>query len=284
MKKIYIGLDIGGTKTMAAATDEQGNELQRLRADTPEDFDTGLQLLHSLITELSAGGELLGIGAACGGPLNPTTGEVSPLHQPEWRSVPLKSIMESRWSCRFAVDVDTNVAALGEYHLGGYSERTFLYITLSTGMGGGFLIDGKIYQGKGHPEIGHQSVDFRLRHPERVICDCGAGACLEALVSGSGIRRIYLKPAEELTRFEWDEVAYNFGQGLRNIAALLSPELIVLGGGVAVGGGSDFLNAAAEYMRDGLKIVAVPKIKLSRFGYDTALRGACWLARNSALS
>ena len=284
MNKIFVGLDIGGTKIMAAATDDQGNELRRLRVDTPEDLDSGLQTLHSLISELAADGELQGIGAACGGPLDSITGVVSPLHQPEWRSVPLKNIIESRWNCRFAVDVDTNVAAVGEYNLGRYAERTFLYITLSTGMGGGFLIDGKIYQGKGHPEIAHQSVNFRSQHPERAICECGAGACLEALVSGNGIRRMYLRAAEDLSRFEWDEVAYNFGQGLRNIAALLSPDVIVLGGGVAVGGGQAFVNAATEYMRDGLKIVAIPKLRLSKFGYDTALLGACWLARSLAKS
>ena len=280
MRKIFVGLDIGGTKIMAAATDDQGNELRRLRVDTPADLDCGLLNIHSLISELVKAGQVQGIGAACGGPLEAATGIVSPLHQPEWRSVPLKKIIENRWNCRFAVDVDTNVAAVGEYQLGSYTERTFLYITLSTGMGGGFLIDGKIYHGKGHPEIGHQVVNLRSRHPERAVCECGGGACLEALVSGNGIRRMYLKSAEQLNSSEWDEVAFNFGQGLRNIATVLSPELIVLGGGVAVGGGQEFLSAVTEYMRDGLKIVAVPKVRLSKYGYDTALLGACWLARN----
>lgn len=282
MENIYIGLDIGGTKILAAAVDEAGKELGRMRADTPSELSAGLELLHKMIAGLAAENKIMGIGATCGGPLDAVSGVVSPLHQPNWRNIPLKAIMEQRWQCQFQVDVDTNVAALGEYHLGGYGERTFLYVTLSTGMGGGFLLDGKIYHGKGHPEVGHQMINFRSCHPDRAVCECGAGACLEALVSGNGIQQMYSKPAEQLTRQEWDEVAYNLGQGLRNIAAILSPEIIVLGGGVAVGGGKAFIAAAAEYMCRGLKIVLAPKVSLSRFGYDTALLGACYLARVGA--
>ena len=279
MQKIYIGLDIGGTKIMAAATDMDGNEIARLRADTPYALQSGLDCINRLIAKLSAGNKLLAIGSTCGGPLDAVSGIVSPLHQPKWHQVPLKSIIEERWRCPFSVDVDTNVGALGEYHFGGYTERRFVYITISTGMGGGILLDGNIYSGAGHPEVGHQMIYPRCSHPERIICDCGAGACLEALISGSGIRRIYGKPAEQLEPAEWDEIAYNLGQGLRNIVSILSPEIIVLGGVVAVGGGEAFVECAARYMSECLKIVAIPRVQLSRLGYDTALRGACWLAK-----
>ena len=130
------------------------------------------------------------------------------MHQPAWRGVGLKTIMEERWGCGFGVDVDTNVAAVGEYAFGGRRVGRMLYLTLSTGMGGGFLVDGKIYRGAdgGHPEVAHQGVNFRCSFPERVACECGAGDCLEALVSGNGIRRVYGKAAEEQSEGEWDEV------------------------------------------------------------------------------
>ena len=275
---VYIGLDIGGTKIMAASTDKNGNFLKRVKVDTPKSYDEGIELLHKLITEVSDGIHILGIGAAAGGPLDSGKGIISPLHQEEWRNVPIKEIMEEYWHCPFYVDVDTNVAALGEYYLGGYKEKFFLYITLSTGMGGGYLIDGKVYQGLSHPEVAHQCVDHHCSHPERIKCECGGGTCLEALVSGNGIRRIYRKNAEALLVHEWKEVAYNLGMGLRNIAAILSPEIIVFGGGIAIGRGQVLLDLTEKYMKTGLKIVSDPKLKLSCLGYDTALRGACFIA------
>ena len=104
---------------------------------------------------------------------------MSPLHQPQWRDVPLKALMAERWQCPFHVDVDTNVAALGEYHFGPRQVPRLLYLTLSTGMGGGFLVDGHIYRGAGgaHPEIGHQAVPYRLDRPVPT-CECGAPDCL----------------------------------------------------------------------------------------------------------
>jgi predicted NBD/HSP70 family sugar kinase len=224
--------------------------------------------------------EILGMGAAIGGPLDWEQGIVSPLHQPTWRNIPLKEIMEARWNCPFQVDVDTNVAAIGEYRWGALSAERFLYLTLSTGMGGGFLIDGKIYRGQGgaHPEAAHQSINFCCSNPSAVQCECGAPDCLEALVSGNGIRRIYGKPAERLNSEEWEEVAYNLGQGLRNMAVLYAPDVIRIGGGVAVGGGERFISVAREVMEQHLRLVPAPQVELSRLGYDTALRGAIAMA------
>ncbi len=282
--EIYIGLDIGGTKIMVGATDPNGKELSRINVSTPQSLNEGLELLHKLIEKVSKKNSILGIGAAIGGPLDSEKGIVSPLHQEEWRNIPLKELMEKKWNCPFYVDVDTNVAALGEYHLGKYKEKYFLYITLSTGMGGGFLINGKIYHGLSHPEIGHQRISYHCSHPERVQCECGGGSCLEALVSGNGIRRIYHKNAENLDRHEWKEVAYNLGMGLRNITTILSPEIIVFGGGVALGGGEYLMEYASKYMLTGLKLVKPPVLKLSCLGYDTALNGAYFIATGKHLA
>jgi predicted NBD/HSP70 family sugar kinase len=278
---ILIGLDIGGTKLMAAAADAEGQLLRRARSATPLDLDAGLATLDAMVAEVAHGQSVAAIGAAIGGPIDVQRGVVSPLHQPQWRAVPLKAIMEQRWGCPFFVDVDTNVAALGEYALGGAPVARLLYLTLSTGMGGGFVVDGRIYRGArgGHPEVGHQSINFHCAHPERVACECGAPDCLEALVSGNAIRRIYGVPAEDLPAEAWAEVAYNLGQGLRNLATIYLPDTIVLGGGVAVGGGDALLKQARRVMADHLRLVPPPALRLSRLGYDTALLGAVELAR-----
>ncbi len=197
---VLVGLDIGGTKIMVASADRQGNILRRARTATSTRLEEDLININNMIAQVAGEDQITGMGAAIGGPLDWERGIVSPLHQPDWRNVPLKALMEEKWGCPFRVDVDTNVAAVGEYRWGGVSAKRFLYLTLSTGMGGGFLVDGKIYRGGNgvHPEVGHQSIHFRCTNPSAVQCECGAPDCLEALVSGNGIRRIYGKPAEEV--------------------------------------------------------------------------------------
>lgn len=277
---VLIGLDIGGTKIMVASADLDGNILRRVRRATSTTLESDLANINSMIAEVATGDKIMGMGAAIGGPLDWEQGIVSPLHQPAWRNVPLKALMEAKWGCPFQVDVDTNVAALGEYRWGDISAGCFLYLTISTGMGGGFLTDGRIYRGKdgAHPEVGHQSIHFRCINPQAVQCECGVPDCLEALVSGNAIRRIYGKPAEDLDPDEWQEVAYNLGQGLRNMAVLYAPDVIRIGGGVAVGGGDAFINTARRVMEEHLRLVPSPRVDLSRLGYDTALRGAIALA------
>ena len=277
---VYVGLDIGGTKLLVAAADARGGILAQTHAPTPLELDAGLERLQTMIAEVARGRRIAGLGAAIGGPLDWRTGVVSPLHQPRWRGVPLKAIMETRWGCPLHVDVDTNVAALGEYYFGGNRAPRLLYLTVSTGMGGGFLVDGAVYRGMqgGHPEVAHQAVPFRCAHPERVHCECGAPDCLEALVSGNAIRRIYGRPAEQLDEAEWDEVAWNLGQGLRNLAAIYLPDAIVLGGGVACGRGEPLLARVRELFATHLRLVPAPVLSLSSLGYHTALLGAIAVA------
>jgi predicted NBD/HSP70 family sugar kinase len=280
MSGIFIGLDIGGTKMIAASADETGRILKRERAATPLPLDEGLALLDRMIAAVSEGAPIAGMGAAAGGPLDWETGVVSPLHQPEWRDIPLKALMEAKYHCRFRVDVDTNVAALAEHHHAARRVSKLLYITLSTGMGGGLVVDGEIYRGMNgaHPEVGHQAVPYRAAGGRTVACPCGSDGCLEALVSGGGIRRLYRKPAEELTAPEWEEVAWNLGQGLRNLALIYLPDVIVLGGGVAFGAREELVNPAIQVMREHLKIVPHPAVHVSEMGENNVLAGAILLA------
>jgi predicted NBD/HSP70 family sugar kinase len=284
MKRVLLGLDIGGTKFMVASADPETLKIQHtVKELTPHGLDEGLALLHDMIGRVTQDAQILAIGAAVGGPLDWRTGVVSPVHQPEWRDVPLGKIMTARWHAPFRCDVDTNVAALGEYHLGGYTDSRLLYITISTGMGGGFIVDGQVYRGGfggAHPEVGHQAIPFRCSHPERVQCDCGLHDCLEGLICGSAIRRIYGKPAEKLDPAEWDEVAWNLGMGLRNMAAMLAPDVIVIGGGLSQQG-ERLLGPARKVMTDHLRIVPPPRVQVSKLGYDTALMGTLVLARET---
>jgi len=280
---VLIGLDIGGTKILAACFDASGRMEEPLRVQTPADLDQGLSLLKDLIQRASKGRPITGIGASIGGPLDYLRGIVSPLHQPQWRTVPLKDIMEKSFGCPFSVDVDTNVAALGEYAFGGDRMARLFYLTVSTGVGGSMLIDGEIYRGANgiHPEPGHQSIPFVCNGRKEIRCFCGANGCLESLVSGRAIREIYSKPAEELNGAEWNEVGHNLGQGLRNIAVLFAPEVIVLGGGVVLGGREKILEPAVNILCENLRLVSLPQVRISTLGHEALLRGAFVLARNT---
>lgn len=278
--EIVIGIDFGGTKIMTAAADLNGKILRRLRADTPANFEDGLEYFKSAVRELSAGDTLRAIGMAAGGPLDYQRGEISPLHCPDWRQVPIKSLLEKEFAVPFGVDVDTNLAALAEYEYGGNRCSRLLYLTLSTGLGGGFIIDGEIFRGSAgvHPEVGHQSVPIKLTKPVEIVCACGAPNCLEAVVSGTAIRKIYGKEARDLSGDEWAEVGYNLGQGLRNLAVIYAPDLIVLGGGAAIGGAEPLLAACRAVLEKEVRIIPAPEITISSLGYDSTLYGAITLA------
>jgi predicted NBD/HSP70 family sugar kinase len=279
---MYIALDIGGTKWIAASANPNGDILKRVQHPVEQDPRKGIELLYSMIEEVRVGTtEITSIGASAGGPLNYRTGEVSSLHLDKWINVPLKKYMEEKYQCPFAVEVDTDIAALAEYNIGTSSSQRLLYITLSTGLGGGFLLDGQIYRGtKGcHPEIGHQTVPFRHRNKSEVQCPCGAMNCLEALISGSAIQRNYGIPPEELPDEDWKDIGYNLGHGLRNMSVMYTPDEIILGGGIAINAHEKFLSVALSVMRDNTRIVPVPEVKISTLGTDTALMGALVLAK-----
>ena len=275
---VRIGLDIGGTKILAAAAGPDGAPIRIVRRSTPPALDEGLRALKEMVRECAAGAAIRAIGAAIGGPLDWRTGVVSPLHQPAWRAVPLKSILEREFDCPFTVDVDTNVAALGEWHARGRKPRRLLYLTLSTGMGGGFVVDGQLYRGAHgeHPEVAHQAIAGGGR------CECGASGCLEERVSGNGIRRRFGKPAEDLSDAQWADVGRDLGQGLRNLVTTLAPDVIAIGGGVAFGAGEKLLAPAREAAASSLKLLPLPPVEPSVLGYDTALRGALLLSGERA--
>lgn len=275
-----LALDIGGTQTRVAVSEDGHEILRRAVAPTPPDLAAGLDLLSKLSDDVRQSQPIAGVGVSIGGPLDWRAGVVSPLHQPAWRDVPLRDWLRERFGCPVFLDVDTNVAAVAEYLADAGRPSRLLFLTLSTGMGGGFIVDGRLYRGvdSAHPEIAHQAIPFRCRFPERVVCECGAEGCLEAMISGNGIRRIYGVPAEQLDDEAWSEVAFNLGQGLRNLAAILAPETIVLGGSVAFGGGAALLEAALAVLHHNLRIVPMPTVRLSTLGADSPLLGALALA------
>ena len=166
---VFVGLDIGGTKIMVAAADREGNILRRARTATSTSLETDLANINNMIAEVAGGRSDHGHGCShrratglgTGNRLSPAPAglaERAP-QSDDGDKMGLSIPGGCRHQCRRG----------GRVSLGRISARRFLYLTLSTGMGGGFLIDGKIYRGQdgAHPEVGHQSIHFRCSNPRQ---------------------------------------------------------------------------------------------------------------------
>jgi glucokinase len=203
------------------------------------------------------------VGIACGGPLDPFAGIIqSPLHLPGWDDVPLVAIVSEALDRPAVVDNDATAGALAEYWFGAGGSRAIrhlVYLTISTGVGGGLILDGRIYRGAAGNagELGHLTIDDRGRE-----CACGRRGCLEAYVSGTNIARraseaIAAGEASQLSQLPsftardvaaaasagdalakriWDETTTMLGSAIATILDLFNPEIVVLGGGVTRAG------------------------------------------------
>jgi glucokinase len=164
--------------------------------------------------------------------LNPRTGVIlNPPNLPGWCNIPLADIIQDRYGLSCCVENDANAAGLAEAKFGaarGYSN--VLYVTLSTGIGAGIIINGHIYHGKNGAagEGGHVSIDYRSQS----ICNCGTPGCIEALASGTALAVRGICP-EDMTSEQLDEVAVMLSAWLGGMISVLDPEIIVVGGGIS---------------------------------------------------
>jgi glucokinase len=185
-----LALDIGGTKLAAAVVDDAGRILGRGLVPSPTGTDPEV-LYEALIACAAAAlrgadahpGELAGVGVGAGGPMVWPTGDVSPLNLPAWRGFPLRKRLAQEFTTeRVLVHNDAVALAVGEHWKGaGAGTANLLGITVSTGVGGGLILAGRLYHGTsgnaGH--IGHVVVE-----PDGPACACGGRGCLEAVASG----------------------------------------------------------------------------------------------------
>ena len=195
MKEYVVGIDIGGTKLATVVADKTGHILNKVRKPTLAEKgpEYALGLLFDMVREVVnlaglAQKSISAIGVSCGGPLDTKTGIVySPPNLPGWDALPLKAKLESEFQVPVTIENDANASALAEYRFGGGRGYTaVLYMTMSTGIGGGIVINGQIYHGANDSagEVGHQ-----ILLPDGPRCGCGKRGCLEALCSGPAIAR-----------------------------------------------------------------------------------------------
>ena len=258
-----LALDIGGTKLAAGVVDGSG-QVHSFHAgpSKPERGpENGLERLFELGRRAlaDAGVEVAAVGIGCGGPLDSERGVLlAPLHLPGWRDVPVVALAREAFGRPAALENDATAAAAGEHRFGaGAGTRHMVYLTVSTGVGGGVIVDGQLYRGAmgNGGELGHVTVDWNGR-----LCrGCGRRGCLEAYASGTSIgeraaealatsnRQSILAALDRPTAEDvaaaardgdalavqlWDETLAALASGLTSIVNLFEPELVVLGGGV----------------------------------------------------
>ena len=267
MKKYVIGVDLGGTKISTAISTIEGNILANVVLPTKAEEGEAAVLgrIVQSIDEVIVGSstsidEIEAIGIGSPGPLDAKKGIIITTPNLPFKDYNLVQPLKEKYNIPVYLDNDANAAALGEYMFGaGKGKNSIVYFTVSTGVGGGAVLDGKVYRGhtSNALEIGHTTVD-----PNGPRCNCGNLGCLEAMSSGTAIAKkgkeavstnveTSLKKHDTVTSYEvfkeaeaGDEVAKDIidnaltylGIGVANAIATFDPEMIIIGGGVSKAG------------------------------------------------
>lgn len=303
-----LAADIGGTNTRMAVVNENGDILTLLKKTTycEDGREEMIKFIVSCAGETIEESklskeEICGMGIGFPGPLNAETGTIfNPPNLQGWDSVPLRDILENELKVPVAIENDANAAALGEWWKGAGSGAGSLFcITLGTGVGGGIILDGKVWHGASSiaGEIGHTTV---IR--DGIKCTCGNIGCLEAYACSGGIlKRVNiallnerdngLQPLTDLKQvhqmaMQGNETVLNviketgviLGIAIANIANLLNPEMVVLFGGVTNLGEHLVVPLKVEVKgRAFKKATDSLRIELSQLGDNSGILGA---ARN----
>ncbi len=269
--QFIIGIDLGGTKISTALVDDNGAiralDYRETHASAAEGPPPVIERMLDAARRVMADGkvkptQVKAVGVGAPGPLDIEAGIlISPPNLPGWSRVPLKALIEDGLGIPTFLENDANAAGLGEYRFGaGRGTRHMVYVTVSTGIGGGLILDGKLYHGSSGAagEIGHTTV--KLDGPP---CNCGNWGCLEALASGTAIARegrervargvptliaelaggdpgrITAKlvadaagRGDAVARQILAEAMEYLGIGIANLINLFDPELVVIGGGL----------------------------------------------------
>ena len=306
MDKYIISIDLGGTNTRIALIDRA----LRIRARVSFSTMDYISKRDRLISEISKGvlsllkencikkSQILGLGLGVPGPVNFLEGKVYYLPNiPGWQNTPVRDILEKRISFKVFVDNDVNLMTLAEAKLGAAKDkRNAICLTLGTGVGGGLILEGKLFRGASFcaGEIGH--IPISIDGPR---CNCGGKGCLERYVGNKYIlseakkklkmRDINLEKLSELSENGnkialgiYHNFAKNIGIALTGLINVLNPEVIVIGGGLSFAGNFIFTKIRETIGKRAMptqsKLVKIKKVIL---GKDAGLIGAALLVRDN---
>jgi fructokinase len=227
----YGGVEAGGTKWVCAIGSGPGDlrELATFPTTTPA------ETLERAVGFFTQNGGVSAVGVGSFGPIDRRGGRITTTPKPGWADTEVVSTLERALDVPVAFDTDVNAAALGEQRWGAaIGLETFCYITVGTGIGGGVMAGGRLLHGLLHPEIGHMLIPHdRARDPFPGVCPFH-GDCFEGLASGGSIRGRWERPGEELGDVAdvWELEAEYLALGVVNVIFAVSPQRVILGGGV----------------------------------------------------
>lgn len=320
-EKKLIGIDLGGTTAKFAILNLEG-QIQTKWSIQTDVTEEGTRIVPSIIESINhhldlynmSQDDFLGIGMGSPGNVNHSEGTVIGAYNLNWRTTQfIKKMIEEGTGIPFFIDNDANVAALGEQWVGaGNNEPNVVFITLGTGVGGGIILNGELIRGASGAagEIGHIVVE-----PHGYHCTCGNDGCLETVASATGVVRLARDMSESfagdsslkesIDNGEFvdaksvfdaardgdtfalsivDKVCDYLALACGNVANMLNPSTIVIGGGVSRAG--EFL---AERIRKNFEMYAFPpiyrstKIKIAELGNDAGVIGASSLVLNQTI-
>lgn len=228
------GIEAGGTKFVCAVGDESGNVLDKVTFPTEDPVNT-LGAAKQFFNNYNI--QALGVGSFGPVDLNKkskTFGRILNTPKLEWKQYRLLDQLKLDYNIPITLDTDVNAAALGEFKYGAAKNAaSVLYITVGTGIGAGFVKDGQTYIGKNHPEMGH--IFIQQRKDDNFEGNCPYhGTCLEGLASGPAIEKRFGKKGDLLgtDHVAWEMTADYLAQAIINYLLILSPEKVIIGGGV----------------------------------------------------
>jgi glucokinase len=307
-----LGIDIGGTKLAVGIADELGALAfsDRIPSFATEPAEPTLARLVELCRRAiaQANAPVIAAGVGCVGPLDQKTGYViQPVNLPGWKEVALVDTLQDALGIPVFLDNDANAAALGEHRFGaGRGVSNMVYLTISTGIGGGIIIDNQLYQGENGNagELGHMSVNFAGRR-----CGCGNIGCIEVYASGTAIAArtreavaaapsaaqapILLSLAGSIDKITaqivieavrrgdpialkiWDETIAAFGSCMVSVINIFNPRRIVLGGGVTNAGDLLFVPLRAQTKKHAIPMLHdICEIVPAKLGDQVGVLGA----------
>jgi len=240
---MIAGIDLGGTCVRVAIAGSDGR-IARSAETRTGDLATPQALVAwacDQIERLGGGRRPASVGMAAPGPLDPVRGVlVNPPNLVGWRDVPITDMLAAAAGCSAHLENDANLAALGEFHHGaGRGSRNMVYVTWSTGVGAGLILEGRLFSGTNGAagEIGHTIID-----PGGPLDSCGQRGCVEAFCGGRALEAQTGRSAESLFAAAADgdpdaaavvrRAAVHMGYAIVNLTNLFDPQVIVMGGGV----------------------------------------------------
>ena len=311
---LSIGVDVGGTKVAAGVVDPAGRVLAQVRRDTPaDDVAKTRDVIIEVALELAAGRDVEAVGIGAAGWIDATGSTVLFAPNLAWRDEPLRDYVRAAVGLPVVVENDGNVAAWAEFRYGGarHADDSMVMFTIGTGVGGGIVLAGELVRGAYGlaAELGHV-----LAVPEGHRCGCGRFGCIEQYASGSALVRFAREGARQEPRLAarlrelaggdveavtgpmvttaakaGDEVSVEafaqlgrwLGIGLADMAQILDPQVLVVGGGV-IDAGELLLGPARESYADALAQrgrLPVAEIRPAELGNTAGVIGAADLAR-----